>query len=227
VTGFAGYRSEAFEFLEGLAADNTKAFFDAHRSTYDNAIAAPTRRLVDEMTPLLRSAVHPEVRGEAKVGRSLFRINRDVRFAKDKTPYNTYVDMMWWIGGDDDPRACPAVIIRLTSATVLLGAGHIGLRGYALDRFRQRLVEPSAGAELRTTVDERIAAGSRISEPVRARAPKGFPIEHANADLARRDGFHLHHTTAHPTVIGSPRFAVWCSDELAPYAPLLAWFAAR
>lgn len=222
---FDGFPREGFEFLTGLEADNTKAFFDTHRAIYLEAVAEPSRLLVEQMTPLLRDAVHCHLRGEAKVGRSLFRINRDVRFARDKTPYNTHVDLMWWIGEDTEPRSCPAVIMRLTAGTVLLGGGQSGLRGPALDRYRTLLVDHHGGPEMRTVVDALVASGSQLTDPVRARPPKGFPADHPNADLARRDGFHLHHTTPHPEAIAGPGFGRWCAEEFTRYQPLLALLA--
>lgn len=48
------------------------------------------------MATLLPERVHPDLRAEAKVGRSLFRINRDIRFSKDKTPYKTYLNFIFW-----------------------------------------------------------------------------------------------------------------------------------
>ncbi len=222
---FDGFPREGFEFLIGLGADNTKAFFDAHRTTYLEAVAEPSRLFVDSMAPLLQGTVHPDLHGEAKAGRSLFRINRDVRFARDKTPYNTHVDLMWWIGDDTEPRSCPAVIMRLTGSTVLMGAGQHGLRGPALDRYRALLVDQEVGAEIRAVVHALVASGSQLTEPARTRPPKGFPADHPNADLARRDGFHAHHTTPHPVAIAGPGFAQWCADELARYRPLLALLA--
>lgn len=225
MTAFDGFPREGFEFLIGLGADNTKAFFDAHRAAYLEAVAEPSRLFVEQMTPLLQDTVHPRLRGEAKVGRSLFRINRDVRFARDKTPYNTHVDLIWWIGDDTEPRSCAAVIMRLTARTVLLGGGQHGLRGPALDRYRNLLANQEDGPEIRAVVDALVASGSQLTEPVRVRPPNGFPADHLNADLARRDGFHLHHTAPHPEAIAGPGFARWCADELARYQTLLALLA--
>lgn len=114
----AVFDRETWAFLDALARDNTKATFDAARDTYQEQVVAPSAAFVDAMATLLAERVHPDLRGEAKVGRSLFRINRDTRFAKDKTPYKTYLDFMFWMG-DGPPREQPACIVRLTSTEVL------------------------------------------------------------------------------------------------------------
>ena len=68
----------------------------------------------------------------------------DVRFAADKTPYKTHIDFLFWIG-EADAGSGPAGIMRITSSTVLLGAGRIRLRGQHLDRYRSAVTDPEHG----------------------------------------------------------------------------------
>jgi Conserved hypothetical protein (DUF2461) len=75
--GFAGFPEAALDFYDDLEIDNTKAFWEAHREVYQTSVKAPMTALV--------TALEPEF-GTAKV----FRPFRDVRFAKDKTPYKTH-----------------------------------------------------------------------------------------------------------------------------------------
>ncbi len=223
MTAFTGFRAEAWEFLDGLAADNNSGYFNHHREQYRECVANPSAAFVDALTPALQ-LVHPGLCGDPRIGRSLFRINRDTRFGHDKTPYKTYVDFLFWIG-DGEPRRSPACIIRLTATTVLTGAGQIGLTGAALDRYRTVVAGPD-GAQLRDVVDHLVAAGSELSEPSRARVPTPYEPSHPNADLLRRDGFHLAHTSRHPTELDDHRFVTWTANELTRYAPLLTWLTA-
>ncbi|MGB6108365.1 MAG: DUF2461 family protein, partial [Mycobacterium sp.] len=71
---FAGWPVEAVEFYEGLAADNSKVFWQEHKAVYDDCVRAPMEQLLAELTDEF---------GPAK----LFRPYRDVRFSADKTPY--------------------------------------------------------------------------------------------------------------------------------------------
>jgi uncharacterized protein (TIGR02453 family) len=223
VTLFTGFPAGAWEFLEGLTADNTSAHFNDHRDQYRECIAIPSAAFVDALSPALEQ-VHPGLLGDPRIGRSLFRINRDTRFGHDKTPYKTYVDFLFWIG-DGEPRRSPACIIRLDATTVLTGAGQIGISGAAIDRYRTKIAGPD-GAQLRCVVDQLVAAGSQLCAPNRMRVPPPYPSDHPNADLLRRDGFHLAHTSRHPIELDSERFVTWTANELARYAPLLTWFAA-
>ena len=77
MSGFRGFPVEALDFYDDLEMDNTKSFWTAHKDVYDTAVKAPMTALV--------AALEPEF-GRAKV----FRPYRDVRFAKDKTPFKTH-----------------------------------------------------------------------------------------------------------------------------------------
>ena len=74
---FAGFPVAALDFYEDLETDNTKSFWEAHKRVYDESVKAPMMALTAELEPEF---------GAAKV----FRPYRDVRFAKDKTPYKTH-----------------------------------------------------------------------------------------------------------------------------------------
>jgi uncharacterized protein (TIGR02453 family) len=221
----ATFDRETWAFLERIRRDNTKATFDTIRDTYQRHVVAPSAAFVDTMATLLPGRVHPDLRGEAKVGRSLFRINRDLRFAKDKAPYKTHLDFIFWIG-DGPPREQPACIVRLTATEVLLGAGQMGLRGPLLDRYRARLDSHDDGAAIGAIVAGLHAKGASLSEADRAKPPRPYPVDHPNAELLRRDGFHLTTTHTHPASVDDARFPDWCATRLTPYRNLLDWLAA-
>ncbi|MGE3327801.1 MAG: TIGR02453 family protein [Acidimicrobiia bacterium] len=221
---FTGFPAAAWGVLEGLAADNTSVYFDAHRDQYRRCVATPAATFVDAVVPALRSSVHPALQGDPRVGRSLFRINRDTRFGSDKTPYKTHIDFLFWIG-DGEPRQSPACIVRITATSVVVGAGQVGLEGAALERYRSAVAGPTSST-LRTIVDQLVADGCDLSDVHRVRVPSPFAQDHANADLLRRDGFHASHTNRHPVAISDGQFISWITTELGRYRPLLDWLSA-
>jgi uncharacterized protein (TIGR02453 family) len=82
------FTRETFQFFRDLARHNKKTWMDANRERYQRCVVRPFRRLLDEMAPAvleLDSRFDTAARG----GRNFSRINRDIRFAKDKTPYRT------------------------------------------------------------------------------------------------------------------------------------------
>src|SRR6476619_4551253 len=82
-----GFTPAALKFLSGLAKNNNKGWFEAHRDEYETEVREPMRDLIGEMNERFAQFA-PEIGGDSK--RSMFRINRDIRFSKDKSPYKTH-----------------------------------------------------------------------------------------------------------------------------------------
>jgi uncharacterized protein (TIGR02453 family) len=98
---FAGFGPEALPFFKALAFHQTREWFEANRLTYESAIRGPMGDLVEDVTERLGRAKNP-VKGDRKS--SLFRIHRDVRFAKSKDPYKTHCGaVMTRSGAKNDP----------------------------------------------------------------------------------------------------------------------------
>lgn len=222
---FDGFSAETWAFLDGLAADNSKAYFEANRSLYDEQVRAPLGSLVVSLGDRLRS-LDPGIDFEAKVGRSLFRINRDLRFSTDPTPYRTHLDAIFWHG--ESPRTSPACILRIASDHVVVGVGVGGVRTERLARYRDAVAGP-AGADLVASIGAAIDAvpGASLSEPSRVRVPKPFDADHERADLLRRDGFHLSAQLPRPAEIDDAGFVDWCVARYEPLTPVLTWLVAH
>ena len=94
---FSGFPRETARFLADLAKNNEKAWFDAHRGDYDQFYVAPALAFVAAIGPRLQK-ISPTVAFEPRINGSLFRINRDVRFSKDKRPYKDHIDLWFWHG---------------------------------------------------------------------------------------------------------------------------------
>jgi uncharacterized protein (TIGR02453 family) len=86
MAGFRGFRPAAFRFLRDLARNNEKAWFEGNRDVYEREVRDPMRLIVETLDARLGS-IAPEIVGDPK--RSVFRIHRDVRFSRDKSPYKT------------------------------------------------------------------------------------------------------------------------------------------
>jgi len=161
---FAGFPSEALAFYAGLAADNSKAYFDAHRETYEAAVREPLELLLAELSPEF---------GTGKV----FRPYRDVRFSRDKSPYKLAAAAV--LGGS--PRTH---YVEISAAGLRTGAGMWEPDRGQLERIRRAIDDERHGPEL-----ARIAAKLPLHEPELKTAPRGFARDHPRIDLLRRKRF--------------------------------------
>ena len=80
------FTQRALSFFRGLARHNAKPWFEAHRDDYETGVRGPMRELIEDLDTRFAQFA-PEIGGDPK--RSMFRINRDIRFSKDKSPYKT------------------------------------------------------------------------------------------------------------------------------------------
>src|SRR3954468_6721207 len=163
---FAGFPREGLEFLEGLAADNSRDYFDAHRSTYEAALLQPAKDFVVAFGEELRARVSPGLRAEPRVNGSILRINRDTRFTTDKRPYKDHLDFWFW-EGDGPSRAYPGLFMRLRPAAVGLGAGVHRVEASALAPYRSAVADEATGEALEAAVAGATAVrGAAVNAPV-------------------------------------------------------------
>src|ERR1051325_10940839 len=96
---FTGFPDLTFRFLRGIAEHNDKPRFDAHRADYEAGYLAPAMSFVAALGPKLRKLA-PDVQFEPRINASIARVNRDIRFARDKSPYKTHLDLWFWHGSE-------------------------------------------------------------------------------------------------------------------------------
>src|SRR3954447_17445134 len=152
-TAFAGFPREVLDFLEGLAKDNTREYFDLHRDTYQSALLQPAKEFVVALGEELHERVSPGIRAEPRINGSILRINRDTRFSADKRPYKEHVDLWFW-EGEARSRERPGLFVRLRPATVTLGAGMHQFEPPALAAYRAAVANEATGRALESAITE-------------------------------------------------------------------------
>src|SRR6476659_10042888 len=133
---FSGFRPEAFAWFTELEADNTRAWFTAHREAYDAAVRGQLEELLEELAD--------ERGGRVK----LFRQHRDTRFSADKSPYKTTTYGVI----ADRPDGLAALYLQLSSAGLFAGTGYYELAADQLARFRDAVVDDATGGPLEQAV---------------------------------------------------------------------------
>jgi uncharacterized protein (TIGR02453 family) len=84
------FNKEIFQFFRALGRNNKKAWMDANRGRYQETVVLPFRRLCEELSPAILK-LDPRFDAMGRRGANFSRINRDIRFAKDKTPYHPHM----------------------------------------------------------------------------------------------------------------------------------------
>lgn len=165
-------------FYKTLAAHNSRDWWDTNRGTYDKELKPFALALLDDL-----SAPLAEIAGEPVKGK-LFRPHRDVRFSKDKTPYNTHLHMMWEM--QVDVAEAPVFFFGIGTDYVTAGAGRMGFDKPMLEDWRKFV-------DLDTKRVQNIIAGVQshgfaLREPALKRVPSGFAPDHPAGNLLRMKG---------------------------------------
>src|SRR4249919_2050989 len=102
---FTGFRPEAIQFLADLAENNDRAWFTPRKADFERLLKRPLESLCAALDERFRARAIPLT---ADPARSPFRIYRDVRFSKDKSPYKTNISASFPWSGDEGPDEPPA-----------------------------------------------------------------------------------------------------------------------
>ena len=169
MSGFRGWPEAALDFYDGLEADNSKAYWTAHKATYEEAVRAPMTALSGEVAAEF---------GDLKI----FRPYRDVRFARDKTPYKP------WIGAFTGAIQGVGYYVQLSAAGLMAAGGCHMMAPDQVARLRAAVDDDRAGPEIERVVGTLEAAGYDIGGAALKTIPRGFDKEHPRARLLRHKG---------------------------------------
>jgi len=223
IQAFTGFQFETLDFLRDLGANNTKPWFDAHRDEYARDYLAPALAFITAMDAPLRR-LNPTVHADPRVNGSLFRINRDVRFSRDKTPYKDHLDLFFW-AGEGRSRERPGFFFRLRADRVILGAGIHAFDARMLEAYRASVLDDDRGTALEAAVAEAEGAGAIVEGVGYRRVPAGFDPAHRRAGLLLHNALHASFDEPVPSSISTASFVDHCLARFRPLAPLLDWVA--
>jgi uncharacterized protein (TIGR02453 family) len=172
-----------FRFLRELAEHNERAWFEANKQRYLDDVRDPLLRFVAAVGPRLAKLSRSIVADPRPVGGSLFRIHRDVRFSKDKSPYKTHAAMSFR-HADGKEKPAPGFYLHLGPGDVFAGGGLWHAPSEAVKQVRDAIVgEPEAWAKVLR------ACPLEAGEDTLKRTPRGYDADHPFASDLKRQSF--------------------------------------
>ena len=189
-TATAYFSPPLFDFLRQLRQHNDRDWFQKNKSRYESDVRDPALRFIEAVGPGLRKISPHLVADPRPIGGSLFRINRDIRFSKDKSPYKTAVGISF--GHDQGrERAAPGLYLHVEPGESFTGGGLHILDGPALARVRDAIVA-DPGAWRKVVEDPKFKDAARSRGESLKRAPQGYDPNHPLVDELRRKSFTWH-----------------------------------
>lgn len=169
---FSGFGRDALAFYAGLEADNSKSYWLANRPIYDNAVVGPLKSLAESVAAEFRPLM-------------VFRPNRDVRFAKDKSPYKTHA------GAVGEMQDGSMVYVQLSAKGLMAASGYYMMATDQLERYRAAVADDHTGPALEAAIaavrKAKLDVRNGGGEPLKT-APRGYPKDHVRIELLRWRG---------------------------------------
>lgn len=207
MSGFEGFLPTVGDWFIGLEADNSKAYFTAHRTFFEDAIRGQMEAMFD--------ALGETFGGEVK----MFRQNRDVRFSADKSPYKTNTYGVLY----GAPSAPHGLYASISARGLVAGTGYHMMVRDQLERYRDAVVDEDSGPALEAAVSQATAAGLELWGESLRTAPRGYPRDHARITLLRRKSLSLGSSLPLGRGITRDAALAFVGGTWRAAAPVVAW----
>jgi uncharacterized protein (TIGR02453 family) len=209
-----------FKFLRELAAHNNREWFQANKPRYENDVRDPMLAFIAGFAPRLRKLSRNFLADPRPIGGSMFRIYRDVRFARDKSPYRTNAGAYFHhVAGAQRDLDTPGFYLHLSVGEVFVGSGLWHPEGPALAKIRDAIVAHPEKWK-RAIAAREFRATCRLSGDKLQRPPKGYDPNHPLIeDLKRKDFVTV--TDLSEKDACSPRFMDRFVDACAAAGPFM------
>ena len=180
------FSQASFDFLTKLGANNNRDWFNRHKQEYEDAVRSPALDFIDAMAEDIEALSPHFLAVPRKVGGSLMRVYRDVRFGKDKRPFKTNIGIQFRHFQGKDVHA-PGFYVHLEPKECFLGVGIWHPDAPALGRIRTAIAENGA-AWLKASRDKNFSKAFDLTGDSLANAPRGYAKDHPLLeDLKRKD----------------------------------------
>jgi uncharacterized protein (TIGR02453 family) len=220
---FDGFADREGRFFRALARNQKRDWFEAHRREYEQGWLGPMKALLTE----IRERIDPFFRNHVLAQPKVFRIYRDVRFSKDKSPYKTHIGGYIALDGSGQgPSAAAPLYLHIAADELFVAAGQYMMDGEQLARFREAVLDERRGTALAAILRTLTRGGFAVgSHETLQRVPRGFDAGHPRADLLRRKGLIVTFPDLPRRLLVSDELVAWLVRHTKRAAPLVDWVA--
>ncbi|SLM49942.1 conserved protein of unknown function [Nitrospira japonica] len=182
------FPDDTLAFLHELKDNNTREWFSAHVQDYQQCCVEPAKAFVIAAGRELRELI-PGIHAEPSIMGSIFRMNRDARYAKE-TPYKTHLDFWFWEG--ERNQAVSGMFARVAPDFLGIGAGCHGFGKERLPMFRRAVADPRQGARLAEVARTAAEKGYVLKGKAYKRYPRDFRTDGLAAEFLLYGALYVH-----------------------------------
>lgn len=186
------FPQSTIRFLTALAKNNSKDWFEKNRMRFDFEFLQPAVQFVIDLGERL-TELSPNIIAIPKIDKSIFRLHRDVRFSKDKSPYKTNLGLYFW-EGRGKKMECSGLYFHIDPKIFFLGAGMYMFSKDQLKKYREIVSNPAKGKELSSLVKKLLKNKKfQLGGKTYKKTPRGFDPDYQYNDLLLHSGFYVYY----------------------------------
>jgi len=178
------------EFLSRLKKNNNREWFEKNKDEFIEKVFTPAQEFVVVLGELMRSFA-PDIVAIPKTDKSIFRLHRDVRFSKDKSPYKTNLGLYFW-EGDRKKMDCAGFYFHIEPGYMFLGSGQYQFSNELLKKFRNVVYDYEKGKELDSIIKKSVKKGFKVGGKTYKKVPRGFDPEYPFSEYLLYSGIYLY-----------------------------------
>jgi len=223
VAHFQGFADADGRFFKQLARNQKREWFLAHKEEFDIGWNQPMKDLLADVRQAIDGAYEHCDLGEPKV----FRIFRDLRFSKDKSPYKTHVAGVIPTKRAAKAQSSPVALYAHFGKENVVASGLYMMDPPALARFRAAVADDARGREL-AKILVKLEKGGYSADSIHAgealkKVPRGFDPEHPRGELLKRKSLGVSFPKLPKGALASPELVAWLVEHAKQVAPLVEW----
>jgi uncharacterized protein (TIGR02453 family) len=217
-SAFGGFSPAAVRFLGELRMNNTRDWFQERREQCRSLLEDPAGLAVEEWRAGLSRLAGVPLQGK------VFRMHRDVRFSRDKTPYNTHLRMSFGECHSADMHTDrPYWFISLEPERFLIGVGIHAFGSAGMKAWRDAVHDDTRGKALERLLKPLLDSGAQHSQPELKKVPTGYPADHTRAHLMKCKGMAVWFDMPHPAELFGAGATGFCLATWKTQLPVYKW----
>lgn len=221
---FSGFSKQTIKFFKDLKKNNSKAWFEQNRDIFDNYVMLESQLFVTAMGEKLLK-IAPDIVAIPKTDKSIFRIHRDVRFSKDKSPYKTHLGILFW-EGPFKKMENSGFYFHLEPSKLFLAAGMHIIPKHLMQIYRQSVVHEKHGVSLAKAIQQVQKRGDySLGWKKYKKMPRGFDSaeRHKNVEYLLYGGIGFQCEEPLPEIIHSKKLLDYIYEKFRDMSPIHTW----
>ena len=217
------FPQSTIKFLTALSKNNNKEWFEKNRMRYDFELLQPAMQFVIDLGEKLLD-LSPNINAIPKIDKSIFRLYRDVRFSKNKTPFKTNLGLYFW-EGRGKKMECSGFYFHIEPKLFFLGTGMYMFTKDQLKKYREIVSDPLKGKQLNDILtkllkNKKLTLGGKTYK----KTPRGFSPEYKYHELLLHSGLYLSYESNGFDELTTKDPVVFSYNIFKEMYPLHKWF---